>query len=96
MPRRIVAVSLAVCFLGMATSGLMMFFVEQSSLAIHIRPVHKLIGLVMIVAASAHLRLNFRGLANHLKTRSMAIYGGVLVAALLLLYGFVIIKGSIN
>lgn len=39
------------------------------------------------IAAVTHLSLNFRGLVHHLKTRSVAVYGSALVAALVLLYG---------
>ena len=69
MLRRIAAVSLAVSFVAMATSG-----------------------ILMILAAVTHLSLNFRGLVNHLRTRSIAVYGSVLVAALVLLYGVAIQK----
>ena len=82
--------ALAVSFVALATSGLMMYFVEKPSFTIQMHPVHKLFGLVMVVAGIAHLTLNFRALRNHLKTRSVAVLGGVLVAVLLLLYGVAI------
>ena len=86
MLRRIAAVSLAVSFVAMATSGLMMYVVEKPSFTIQMHPVHKVFGLLMVAAAVTHLSLNFRGLVNHLKTRSIAVYGSVLVAALVILY----------
>jgi len=85
--RKIAAISLAVSFLAMATSGLMMFFIEKPSFTIQIHPVHKLFGLLMVVAAITHMYLNYQSLFNHLKTKSTAIYGGVLVVILVLLYG---------
>jgi hypothetical protein len=88
--RRISAISLAVSFLAMATSGLMMFFIEKPSFTIQMHPVHKLFGLIMIVAVIAHISLNYRALLNHLKTKSASIYGGVLVILLVLLYGVAI------
>ena len=63
--RKIAAVTLAVSFIAMATSRIMMYVVES---------------------------LNFRGLLNHLKTRSIAVYGSVLVALLVLLYGVAVNK----
>ena len=90
MLRKIAAVSLAVSFVAMATSGLMMFVIEKPSFTIQMHPVHKVFGLVMILAAITHLSLNFRGLINHLRTKSIAIYGSALVAALVLLYGIAI------
>ena len=50
-------------------------------------PVHKLFGLLMVVAAIIHISLNYRSLFNHIKTKSTAIYGGIMVILLVLLYG---------
>jgi hypothetical protein len=55
-------------------------------------PVHKTFGLLMVAAAIAHLSLNFRGLLAHLRTRSAALYGSVLVALLVAAYGVAIQK----
>ncbi|HET9735294.1 MAG TPA: DUF4405 domain-containing protein [Burkholderiales bacterium] len=90
--RKIAAVTLAVSFVAMATSGIMMYVVEKPSFTIQMHPVHKVFGILMIAAAVTHLSLNFRGLLNHLKTRSIAVYGSVLVALLVLLYGVAVNK----
>jgi hypothetical protein len=90
MLRKIAAISLAVSFLAMATSGLMMFFIEKPSFTIQMHPVHKLFGFLMVVSAITHLSLNYRSLLNHLKTKSTAIYGSVLIVVLVLLYGVAI------
>lgn len=90
MLRKIAAVSLAVSFVAMATSGILMFVVERPSFTIQMHPVHKVFGLVMVAAAVTHLSLNFRGLLGHLRTRSVAVYGSVLAAALVLLYGIAV------
>jgi cytochrome b561 len=92
MLRRIAAVSLAVSFVAMATSGTLMYVIEKPSFTMQMHPVHKVFGILLIAAAVTHLSLNFRGLVNHLKTRSVAVYGSVLVAALVLLYGVAINK----
>ena len=44
-------------------------------------------GLLMVVAVIIHLTLNYRTLLNHLKTRSVSVFGAVLVVILILLYG---------
>lgn len=90
MIRKIAAITLAISFIAMATSGLMMFFIEKPSFTIQMHPVHKLFGLLMIVAAVTHISLNYRALFSHLKSRGSAIYGGVLVVFLVLLYGVAI------
>lgn len=90
MVRKIAAISLAVSFLAMATSGLMMFFIERPSFTIQMHPVHKLFGLLMVVAAVTHISLNYRALLSHLKPRGAVIYAAVLGVVLVLLYGVAI------
>lgn len=90
MFRKIVAIALAVSFVAMATSGMMMFFINQTSFTLQMHPVHKLFGLLLVVAAVSHITLNFKSLLNHVKTRSVAITGGVLTIVLMLLYGVAI------
>lgn len=90
MLRKFAAIALAVSFLAMATSGLLMFFIERPSFTIQMHPVHKLFGLVMVVAAAIHIWFNFRGLKTHLQNHQAAIFGGVLVVALVLLYAVAI------
>lgn len=90
MIREIAAITLAVSFIAMATSGLMMFFIEKPSFTIQMHPVHKLFGLLMVISAITHVFLNYRGLLNHLKTKVTTIYGSVLVVILVLLYGVAI------
>ena len=89
MFRKIVAVSLFVSFIAMATSGLMMFVIEKPSFTIQMHPVHKLFGLILIVSVIGHLSFNLPTLLTYLKTRSVALFGGVMVCALVLLYGVV-------
>lgn len=87
MLRKIIAVSLFVSFVAMATSGMMMFVIEKPSFTIQMHPVHKLFGLIMILSVVGHLCFNWRSLANYVKTRTVAVFGGVMVAALVMLYG---------
>ncbi|MDZ4294012.1 MAG: DUF4405 domain-containing protein [Hydrogenophaga sp.] len=87
MIRKLAAIGLFVSFLAMASSGMMMFVIEKPSFTIQMHPVHKLFGLLMIITVVAHLSFNYRALLNHLKTRSVAWAGGVLVVLLVVLYG---------
>lgn len=90
MIRKLAAITLAVSFLAMATSGLMMFVIEKPSFSIQMHPVHKLFGLIMIAAVVVHVSLNYRELLFHMKSKAGSIYGGVLVVLLVVLYGVVI------
>lgn len=87
MFRKIIATTLFVSFLAMASSGMMMFFIEKPSFTIQMHPVHKLFGLLMVLAIIGHLSLNYRALLKHLKTKSVSIYGAVLIVILITLYG---------
>jgi L-asparagine transporter-like permease len=86
MRRRITAVALVVSFLAMCTSGLLMLIIDKPSFTMQMHPVHKVFGIVMIVAALSHLQLNARAIGEHLKQRSAALTGVVLVIALLSSY----------
>ena len=90
MIRKFVAIALAVSFIAMSTSGLMMFFIEKPSFTIQMHPVHKLFGLILIVSVIGHLTFNYRSLMVYLKTKSVALFGSVLVFLLVLLYGVAI------
>jgi cytochrome b561 len=87
MYRKFVAITMFVSFVAMSTSGLLMFFIARPSFTLQMHPVHKLFGVLLVIAAVAHIGLNFRGLKTHLKTRSVTIWGAVLIAALVGLYG---------
>jgi len=92
MIRKLAAVSLFVSFLAMASSGMMMFVIEKPSFTIQMHPVHKLFGLLMIVSVIVHLSFNYRALLNHLRARSAAWVGGVLIVLLVVLYGVALNK----
>jgi hypothetical protein len=83
MRRRVTAIALLVSFLAMSTSGLLMLIVDRPSFTIQMHPVHKLFGIVMIVAALSHIQLNARAIGAHLTQRNAALFGVALVVALL-------------
>jgi hypothetical protein len=89
MFRKIIAIALFISFIAMSTSGLMMFFIERPSFTIQMHPVHKLFGLVMIFSVIGHLSFNLKSIVNYVKTKTVAIFGGVMVCVLVLLYGVV-------
>ncbi len=90
MFRKIVAVALFISFVAMSSSGLMMFFIEKPSFTIQMHPVHKLFGLIMILSVIGHLSFNLKLILNYIKNRSVALFGGVMVCILVLLYGVAI------
>lgn len=86
MIRKFVAVTLALSFLAMATSGLAMFFIAKTSFTIQMHPVHKLFGPVMVLAAVSHITLNFKLLRKHLTFKRVTAWGILLLVALILLW----------
>lgn len=90
MFRMIIAVALFVSFIAMSTSGLMMFFIEKPSFTIQMHPVHKLFGLIMILSVIGHLSFNLSSIVKYVKNRSVAIFAGVMVCVLVILYGVVL------
>ena len=87
MLRKLVSIALFVSFIAMASSGLLMFFIEKPSFTIQMHPVHKLFGLLMVIAIICHIFFNYRSLLKHFKTKTVSVFGGVLVILLLVLYG---------
>ena len=90
MRRKITAIALLISFVAMATSGLLMFWIEKPSFTIQMHPVHKLFGVIMILSVVAHLSFNYKGLLNHMKNRAAAWVGGALVVLMVALYGVAI------
>ena len=69
MFRKFIAVTMLVSFVAMATSGLMMTFIEKPSFTLKMHPVHKSFGFFMILAAIPHIYFNFSALKVILRAR---------------------------
>lgn len=87
MFRKFIAISLFVSFIAMSTSGLMMFFIEKPSFTIQMHPVHKLFGIILLLSVIGHLNFNLKLIITYLKNRMVAVFGGVMVVLLVVLYG---------
>jgi quinol-cytochrome oxidoreductase complex cytochrome b subunit len=90
--RALTAITLLVSFIAMSTSGVLMLIIDQPSFSIRMHPVHKLFGVLMIVAILSHLRLNYRGLIAHARHRSAVWAGSVLSVILVLVYAVAILN----
>ena len=85
--RRTSSIALAVSFLALASSGLLMTFTEGTTFTFRMHPAHNVFGLVMIVAGVLHVGLNWKPLVAHLRPRGAKLLGLALAAVLLLLFG---------
>ncbi|GAA5162932.1 DUF4405 domain-containing protein [Viridibacterium curvum] len=92
MTRRLVAMTLLVSFIAMASSGLLMLVVDQPSFSLRMHPVHKLFGILMVVAASIHLVLNQAALRAHLRQRAAALWASALALILVGVYAIAIMN----
>ncbi len=77
--RRLSSTALAVSFVALTASGLVMLASDGLSFSMH--PVHESFGILMVVAGAVHLVLNWRPLLGHLRARWVAAVGIVLAAA---------------
>jgi len=82
MTRKLTALCLLVSFIAMASSGLLMMVIDQPSFTIRMHPVHKLFGLLLVIAVGVHLVLNARALRQHLRDRR-ALTAGVALSVVL-------------
>jgi hypothetical protein len=87
--RALTAITLFVSFVAMSTSGLLMLVIDRPSFTIRMHPVHKLFGVLLVLAVLAHLSFNYRMLLTHARQRAMAWVGAGLGVVLVLLYGVV-------
>jgi len=90
--RALTAMTLLVSFIAMSTSGVLMLIVDQPSFSIRMHPVHKLFGVLLIVAIISHLRLNYRSLVAHARHRSAIWAASVLSVILVLVYAVAILN----
>ncbi len=83
MIRKITAITLLVSWIALASSGMLMLWMDQPSFTLRMHPVHKLFGVLLVIAVSVHIMLNRRALAAHLSTRAgwtTAVTLGVVLA----------------
>lgn len=87
--RRVSSVTLAVAFVALGTSGLVMMMVDRLDLQLRMHPVHNVFGVIMVVAGLVHVAFNWKTLVAHLRQRRLLTLGILLVGlmALLLILG---------
>ncbi len=85
--RRVSSITLALAFVAMTTSGLLMLLVDRFGFQVRMHPVHNVFGIIMIVAGVLHAAVNWKPLVAHLRPRWAMMLGVLLLgvmAALLL------------
>ncbi|MBU2646558.1 DUF4405 domain-containing protein [bacterium] len=87
MLRKAISVLLAVSFVALATSGMMMFFLDSIAFQLQMHPVHKIFGILMSLGGCFHIYFNFKPIRNYLKQKKLATLGIVMSIMLVVLYG---------
>jgi uncharacterized membrane protein len=83
--RRVSSIALALAFVAMATSGLLMLLIDRFGFQVRMHPVHNVFGIIMIVAGVLHAALNWKPLAIHLRPRRSMTLVVLLVGVMVLL-----------
>jgi hypothetical protein len=83
--RRVSSVTLAVAFVAMATSGLLMLVVDRLGFQLRMHPVHNAFGVIMVVAGLLHAGFNWKALTAHVRPRWAMTLGALLAGVMVLL-----------
>lgn len=85
MMRQCVSIALVISFIALSSSGLLMIILNSFSFQLQMHPVHKVFGIIMILAGCLHVYLNFKPIKNYLQNRGTLIFCAVLLVFLIFL-----------
>lgn len=86
MLRQYVSITLAVSLVALGSSGMLMIVLNSLAFQFQMHPVHKIFGVVMVVAGCLHVYLNFTPIRTYLKKRKVLVVATALSVLLLLLF----------
>jgi hypothetical protein len=86
MIRKIVSTTLLVSLLAIASSGIMMILIDSFEFQLRMHPVHKIFGIVMTIAGILHVYYNFKSIKKYLDSKTVLVFGIVMIAIMMLLY----------
>lgn len=85
MLRQCVSITLVLSLIALGSSGLLMIFLNSFSFQLQMHPVHKVFGIIMVLAGCVHVYLNFKPTKNYLKNTKVLVFGGILSVFLIFL-----------
>lgn len=86
MIRKIVSTTLLVSLMAIASSGIMMIVIDSFEFQLRMHPVHKIFGIVMTIAGILHVCYNFKSIKKYLDSKTVLVFGIVMIAIMMLLY----------
>lgn len=86
MIKRITSITLLVSLIALATSGMMMIFLNSYEFQLRMHPVHKIFGILMTISGILHVYFNFKSIKKYLNSKKVLLFGIILTLVMLLLY----------
>lgn len=86
MLRQLVSVTLVISFIALGISGIFMIILNSFAFQLQMHPVHKVFGLIMVIAGCLHVYLNLALINNYLRNKRTLVLGGAMSCLLILLF----------
>lgn len=86
MLRQCVSIALVFSLIALSTSGVLMIILNSFTFQMQMHPVHKIFGIIMVIAGCLHVYLNFKPIKNYLGNMKILAFSTVLSVALISLF----------
>ena len=86
MLRKLTSITLVLSLIALGSSGILMLFLNSLTFQLQMHPVHKIFGIIMVLAGCVHMYLNFNPIKKYLKERNVLFPGALLSIVLLFLF----------
>ena len=85
MLRQFVSITLVISFIALGLSGILMIILNSFIFQLQMHPVHKIFGVIMVLAGCLHVYLNLAPIKNYLKNKKTLVLGVTLSFVLIFL-----------
>lgn len=86
MLRQCASITLVFSLIALGSSGILMIFLNSFSFQLQMHPVHKIFGIIMVLAGCLHAYMNFKPIKNYLKSKKVVVLGATLSVVLIFLF----------
>ncbi|SDW84657.1 protein of unknown function [Lutibacter oricola] len=86
MFRKIVSITLLVSLMALASSGMLMIFLNSLEFQLQMHPVHKIFGILLSISGCFHIYFNFKPIKKYLSVRKVLVFGVGMVLIMSFLY----------
>lgn len=85
MLRQCVSITLVLSLTALGVSGILMIILNSFTFQLQMHPVHKIFGIIMVVAGALHVYLNFTPIKNYLRNKGVLVFGMIMSVLLVVL-----------